>query len=225
MCESQLLLANQACKLLTLVLVRDLTLLLVLRLITTDIKGCASAHDGIYQPCTFQVLWQRKGCLQHITPMSRRTLWLCMMFAGLQMTSLLQALELHKLTCYAKRHRHGNHPISHRDTSTAYTDSYLPLTTELVNSFIIFELVNSFAFSKLVNGCFMLKHVMNASTSTSIFHGNALVQGAVGCSTCTLWSGIIRRSGTCIGREQAPDRVLPIDFPTHLAQTIIINSN
>ncbi len=53
----------------------------------------------------------------------RRTLWLCTI-ARLQMTSLLQALQLmllptlitslwksiSKLTCYAGRHGHGNHP-------------------------------------------------------------------------------------------------------------------
>ncbi len=133
----------------------------------------------------------------------------------------------HKLTCYAGRHRHCTHPISHRVMSTAYTDSCLPLTLKPVNSFIIFKLVNSFAFPKLVNNCFMLKHVNNALAFSTLL-GNALVQGAVGCSTCIFWSGIIRRSGTCItcnGREQAPDRVLPVDFPTRLAQPIITNSN
>ena len=125
----------------------------------------------------------------------------------------------HKSTCYAGRHRHGTHPTSHRVISTAYTDSCLPLTMKLVNSFIILNLVNCFTFSKLVNSCIMLKHVNNTFLF-SILPGDALVQGAVGCSTCTFWSGIIRRSGTCIGREQAPDRVLPVDFPTRLTHPL-----
>ncbi len=35
-------------------------------------------------------------------------------------------------------------------------------------------------------------------------------------SASIVWSGIIQRSGTCIGREQAPDCVLPADaLPPH----------
>ena len=47
-------------------------------------------------------------------------------------------------SCHTGRHRHGMHSISHRDTSSAYTDSYLPLTMKLVNSFVIPKLVFPF---------------------------------------------------------------------------------
>ena len=47
-----------------------------------------------------------------------------------------------------------------------------------------------------------------------IFVIDLTAQGVVSASTA--WLGIIRRSGTRIGKEQAPDRVLPADTPTHL---------
>ena len=122
-----------------------------------------------------------------------------------------------KPSCYTGRHRHGMHRTSHRDISSAYTDSYLPLTMKLVNSFIISKLVLLLPNLPTV----VLYSNMSIMHSTfSSFLGNTFVQGAVGHSTRIFWSGIIRRSGTCIGREQAPDRVLPVDFPTRLTHPL-----
>ncbi len=130
-------------------------------------------------------------------------------------TSTLASTELqiiwqsgYKSTCYAGRHRHGTHPISHRVTPTAYTDSCLPLTMKLVNSFCIFLNLSSAALYLNMS----IMHLL------SVF---SLAQGAVGCSTRIIWSGIIQRSGTCIGREQAPDRVLPVVSPTRLAKSLL----
>ena len=119
-----------------------------------------------------------------------------------------------KPSCHTGRHKHGTHRISHTDISTAYTDSYLPLTVKPVKSF---------TFLNLVNGPIMLKHVVNAFIYR-IFLASThapTVQGAAGQSARTIWLGIIRRTRYHhIAKEQAPNRVLPAECPTRLTHNI-----
>ncbi len=113
------------------------------------------------------------------------------------------------------------YPIRQSSTTAAYpirqssTTAAYPIRQSSTTA--AYPIRQSVYSSSVLNICLKRSMLSNVSImfacSHTIFFDFA-AQGAVSAST--IWSGIILRSSTCIGKEQAPDCVLPADTPTHL---------